>query len=80
MGMKTLLIALFVCFTAIAYAETPTAPGDQELSIREQIKAARAKEKADEENGPKERPWDRDAEGRRPWEIPLKPLGALPKR
>jgi len=37
-------------------------------SIREQIKADRARATADEENGPHERPWDRDSNGKRPWE------------
>ena len=40
-------------------------------SIRQQIKADLAKAKADEENGPKSRFWDRDADGKRPWERPL---------
>lgn len=36
--------------------------------MRDQIKAARAKETMDEKNAPSERPWDRDANGKRPWE------------
>jgi len=40
-------------------------------ALREQIKADLAKAKANEENGPKNRFWDRDADGKRPWERPL---------
>jgi hypothetical protein len=39
-----------------------------ELSVRDQIKADRAKEKADEKDGPQARAWDRDANGKRPWD------------
>jgi hypothetical protein len=43
----------------------------EELS-RNQIKAIRAKEDADEATGrPKERAWDRDARGKRPWQTSL---------
>jgi hypothetical protein len=43
-------------------------PNKEELSIRDQIKAIRAKEEADEATSPKERAWDRDARGKRPWD------------
>jgi len=36
--------------------------------MHDQIKTDQAKSKADFESGPKERPWDRDANGRRPWD------------
>jgi hypothetical protein len=39
-------------------------------SIHEQIKADRARAKADEENDSKARYWDRDADGKRPWDLP----------
>jgi hypothetical protein len=45
--------------------DPPTIP-----SIHEQIKADRARAKADEENSTKTRSWDRDADGRRPWDPP----------
>jgi hypothetical protein len=46
----------------------PGLPLKAELSIRDQIKARRAREDAEEINEPPGRPWDRDAEGKRPWE------------
>jgi hypothetical protein len=39
-------------------------------SIHEQIKADRVRAKAAEENDPKARFWDRDADGKRPWDLP----------
>ncbi len=70
-------IVFLVTLLAIsAEAQAATAPTPEPPSIREQIKADRAKYKADEENSPKARFWDRDADGKRPWdpskEIPLK--------
>jgi len=38
--------------------------------MHEQIKADRAKAKAAEENDSKARYWDRDADGKRPWDLP----------
>jgi hypothetical protein len=70
-------IALLLTLLAIATsAQAQVAPDPKDLSsIREQIKADRAKAKADEENGPTARFWDRDRDGKRPWdrskEIPL---------
>jgi len=40
-------------------------------AVREQVKADRLKAKVEEENSPKKRFWDRDADGKRPWERPL---------
>lgn len=40
-----------------------------ELSVRDQIKAGRAKEKAEERDGPQARAWDRDSNGKRPWDF-----------
>ena len=65
-----LLLILFVIAPA---AEGPPAaePTPNEISaIHEQIKADRAKAKADEENDSKARFWDRDANGKRPWDLP----------
>jgi hypothetical protein len=73
--MKAYLMValLFVSMPATAQSDIPGQPPKQEPSFREQIKASLAKQKADEDNGPKQRPWDRDAQGRRPWEIPATP-------
>jgi len=70
-----LIVALvFIWMPATAQTKLPAQFPKEEPSFREQIKASLAKQKADEDNGPKQRPWDRDAEGRRPWEIPAAPL------
>jgi len=69
MGMKTFLVALIISWSA-ATAQIVVRP-DQSTdteTVRAQIKAQRAKEDADEKNGTHERPWDRDADGKRPWE------------
>ena len=67
-------IALLLTLFAIApSAEGPplAEPVPNEIpSIHEQIKADRAKAKTDEENDPKARFWDRDADGKRPWDRP----------
>jgi hypothetical protein len=69
-------IALLVTLLALSTeAHAAAAPIAEAPSLREQIKAERARIKADEENAPKARSWDRGADGRRPWdsskEIPL---------
>jgi hypothetical protein len=69
-------IVLLVALLAIATEEqAATAPIPEPPSIHEQIKADRARIKANEENAPTTRSWDRGADGRRPWdpskEIPL---------
>lgn len=71
-AMKASVIATLLFVWGPARAQTsPTAQSrKEELSSKEQIKAALAKQKADEENGSKARPWDRNAKGRRPWEVP----------
>ncbi|QPF95010.1 hypothetical protein [Bradyrhizobium commune] len=43
-----------------------------DISVRDQIKAARAKDKSDEQNDRSKRAWDRDSDGKRPWETPAK--------
>jgi hypothetical protein len=69
-----LLVTLFVIsLSAEVSAEGPLMIEPDPLaipSIHEQIKADRAKARADEENGTKTRSWDRDADGRRPWDPP----------
>lgn len=72
--MKIFLIVASLAISSSAAAQIPapeTSPAD--TSIRDQIKAARAKDKIDEAAGSKERWWDRDANGKRPWNIPVKP-------
>lgn len=71
-GMKhplTVMLLTLLSFTAAA-AQTPAPETSANgLSSRDQIKADRAKEKADEakeKNGP--RAWDRDVNGKRPWD------------
>jgi nitrous oxide reductase accessory protein NosL len=65
-------IAVLVALLAIsAEGQAAPAPTPEPLSIREQIKAERARAQVDEENGPKSRFWDRGANGKRPWD-PLK--------
>jgi hypothetical protein len=62
-------IALLVMLLAIpAEGQAAAVPVPEPPSIHEQIKADRAKAKADEENGPKARFWDRGANGKRPWD------------
>ncbi len=64
-----LLIPLLFVWTP-ARGETTAVPPlpKEELSIHDQIKAARAKQAADEKIAPSGRPWDRDADGKRPWD------------
>jgi hypothetical protein len=65
-------IALLLTLLAVSNeGQAATAAIPEPLSIHEQIKADRAKAKADEENAPKTRLWDRGANGKRPWETPL---------
>ena len=64
---------LLTVFAAASSAEGPprAEPVPNEIpSIREQIKADRAKAKTDEESDSKARFWDRDADGKRPWDLP----------
>jgi hypothetical protein len=70
-----LVLGLIIPWSAIAaqIVPPPGVPLAVEPSARDQIKAQRAKEDADERNGPPERPWDRDIDGKRPWERPYKP-------
>jgi len=70
-GMKhALIVALLTLWSFEAAAQTrisaaePNAP-----SVRDQIKAVRAKDKEDEAKDKNEpRLWDRDTNGKRPWE------------
>jgi hypothetical protein len=67
--MKIALLVMLLAIPASAQGQVATAPVPKEpLSIRDQIKADRAKAKADDENGPTARFWDRDRDGKRPWD------------
>lgn len=69
--MKIALLLTMFALTPAAEgppAAEPAPNGD--TSIHEQIKADRARAKADEENDLGARFWDRDANGKRPWELP----------
>jgi hypothetical protein len=48
-------------------------PATPEISARDQIKAARAKEAEETKSGPTARAWDRDVDGKRPWDTTAKP-------
>jgi hypothetical protein len=67
-------IALLLTLLAVSPAAEGTSVAEpvpnEPPSIHEQIKADRAKAKTDEENDSKARFWDRDADGRRPWDLP----------
>jgi hypothetical protein len=69
MKIALLVTLLAVCTSAQGQVAAPV-PKDPP-SIREQIQTDRARAKAEDENGPKARPWDRDHDGKRPWD-PLK--------
>jgi len=65
--MKIALLATLL--TVLLSTHGQTAPVSKEApTMHDQIKTDQAKSKADFESGPKERPWDRDANGRRPWD------------
>ena len=73
MLMKIALLATLLTLPLPTHGQT--APVSKEApSMHDQIKIDQAKSKADFESGPKERPWDRDANGRRPWDQKVAPL------
>lgn len=75
--MKTYLAMVMVVLLAPASAQPATPiPATPELSSRDQIKAARAREAEETKSGPSARPWDRDGDGKRPWEMPAKPASS----
>ena len=63
-------VAFLIALAIVPYsARGQTAPASNEApSMHDQIKIDRAKANSDFENGPKERAWDRDAQGKRPWD------------
>jgi len=69
--MKIALLLTLFAISPSAEGSPVAKPVPNEFpSMHEQIKADRAKAKAAEENDPKTRYWDRDADGKRPWELP----------
>lgn len=72
--MKISLAILFMVWSAAAAAQTAAPQTLQsDLSVRDQIKAARAKDKADEKADHTTRAWDRNSDGLRPWETSVTP-------
>lgn len=63
---KFLAIILLTTLPGLAQAEQPT--GKLPLSDREQVKSDRARAAEEEKSATTARPWDRDADGKRPWE------------
>ena len=69
--MKAIFIAILISASPVfAQIDRPSTVPD--ISVRDQIKAARAKDKTDEQNDQSKRAWDRDGDGKRPWETPAK--------
>ena len=63
---KFLAVILLTTLPVLAQTEQPTKT--LPLSDREQVKSDRAKAAEEEKNSTTARPWDRDADGKRPWE------------
>ncbi len=62
---KFIIVAVVTTLPVLAQTTpAPTAP----LTDRERVQADRAKAAEDEKVAPITRPWDRDADGKRPWE------------
>ncbi|QPF94964.1 hypothetical protein [Bradyrhizobium commune] len=66
MFFVALFITISPCCMAQTIAGTTIPPADP--SIRDQIKADRARQNAEAKDASQARPWDRDANGKRPWE------------
>lgn len=65
--MMKFIIALATLTTLAGSASAQDAP-PKEVSIRDQIKADRAKDAVDNKTSGIARPWDRDSNGKRPWD------------
>lgn len=66
-GMVKFIIVAVVT-TLPVLAQTTPVPTAPPLTDRERVQADRAKVADDEKVAPITRPWDRDADGKRPWE------------
>jgi hypothetical protein len=70
--MKVLFIALLLSTSFISQVRSETiAPPATTLSDRDRIKVDRAKAAAEEKNSTTARAWDRDSNGKRPWDVVL---------
>jgi len=68
--MKILFLAVIIAFWLPGASQAANAiPEEPEPSLRDQIRAARAKEDIAEKEASAKRPWDRNANGQRPWEL-----------
>jgi len=68
--MRTpLACLLLLLLTSPVLAGFDERPDRQEASITDRIKAQRAKEAEDLRQLGSSRPWDRDADGKRPWQV-----------
>jgi hypothetical protein len=65
--MMKIIMALAALSTLAGSASAQDAP-PKEVSIRDQIKADRAKDDVDNKTSGVARPWDRDSNGKRPWD------------
>jgi len=66
-GMIKFIIVTFLT-TLPVLAQTTPVPAPPPLTDRERVQADRSKAAEDERLAPITRPWDRDADGKRPWE------------
>jgi hypothetical protein len=62
------LVVMLALFAAAPAHSQSGLRFDPNLSDRENIKAQRAKARAEEAKSDPARPWDRDKDGKRPWE------------
>jgi hypothetical protein len=75
--MKTIVIAVLLSlpFTGPMHAQAAT-PSTEPLVDRQRIRTERAKDAEETKGGVLSRPWDKDADGKRPWD---KPVPVAPK-
>lgn len=66
--MKMSLLVVLLALSPSAWAQNNKPVVTEQESLTVQIKADRAKAEAREERESKKRPWDRDADGMRPWD------------
>ncbi|MEY9184482.1 hypothetical protein ABIG06_006071 [Bradyrhizobium sp. USDA 326] len=66
-GMTKFIIVVLLT-TLPVLAQTTPVPTAPPLTDRERVQADRARAAEDEKVAPISRPWDRDADGKRPWE------------
>jgi hypothetical protein len=70
--MKFLFIALLLSTGFIGQVRSETVAASATTpSGRDRIKVDRAKAAAEEKNSTTARPWDRDSNGKRPWDVAL---------